>query len=179
MSGTPLIDIREVRKTYDDGPAALDALTLTVRAGEALAVLGPSGSGKSTLLNMVAGLDRPTEGSVTVDGVRVDRLSETGSARYRRERIGMVFQFFNLLDDLTVLDNVLLPSQLVGAGRSQARSRASAMVAPVAVTSSTRPPAVTSRPASSMATPAQNTVAPARSASGTPVMTSPVRGRAG
>jgi putative ABC transport system ATP-binding protein len=125
---TPLIDIREVRKTYDDGPAALDALSLTVRPGEALAVLGPSGSGKSTLLNMVAGLDRPTGGSVTVDGVRVDRLSETASARYRRERIGMVFQFFNLLDDLTVLDNVLLPAQLVGAGRAQARSRAAELL---------------------------------------------------
>ncbi|NJP43183.1 ABC transporter ATP-binding protein [Actinacidiphila epipremni] len=125
----PLIDIRGVRKTYDDGHAALDGLTLTVGAGEALAVLGPSGSGKSTLLNLIAGLDRPTEGSVTVDGVRVDRLGETGSARYRRERIGMVFQFFNLLDDLTVTDNVLLPSQLVGAGRAQARARARARAA--------------------------------------------------
>ncbi|MEU6849341.1 ABC transporter ATP-binding protein [Actinacidiphila alni] len=125
---TPLIDIHEVRKSYDDGPPALDALNLTVRAGEALAVLGPSGSGKSTLLNMVAGLDRPTGGSVTVDGVRVDTLSETASARYRRQRIGMVFQFFNLLDDLTVLDNVLLPSQLVGAGRAQARARAAELL---------------------------------------------------
>ena len=125
---TPLIDVHEVRKTYDDGPAALDALSLTVRPGEALAVLGPSGSGKSTLLNMVAGLDRPTAGSVTVDGVRVDRLSETASARYRRERIGMVFQFFNLLDDLTVLDNVLLPAQLVGSGRAQAGDRAAELL---------------------------------------------------
>ncbi|MFI0941253.1 ABC transporter ATP-binding protein [Streptomyces sp. NPDC021020] len=128
MSSAPLIDIREVRKSYGDGPAALDGLDLAVRAGEALAVLGPSGSGKSTLLNMVAGLDRPTEGSVTVDGVRVDTLSETGSARYRRERIGMVFQFFNLLDDLTVLDNVLLPSQLVGAGRASAHARAAELL---------------------------------------------------
>jgi putative ABC transport system ATP-binding protein len=127
-STTTVIDIREARKTYDDGPAALDGLSLTVRAGEALAVLGPSGSGKSTLLNLIAGLDRPTDGSVTVDGVRVDRLSETGSARFRRERIGMVFQFFNLLDDLTVTDNVLLPSQLVGGGRAQARARAAELL---------------------------------------------------
>jgi putative ABC transport system ATP-binding protein len=127
-SPTPIIDIHEVRKSYGDGPAALAGLSLTVRAGEALAVLGPSGSGKSTLLNLIAGLDRPTAGSVTVDGVRVDELGETGSARFRRERIGMVFQFFNLLDDLTVTDNVLLPSQLVGAGRTQARARAAELL---------------------------------------------------
>jgi putative ABC transport system ATP-binding protein len=87
-------------------------------------VLGPSGSGKSTLLNMVAGLDRPSIGTVTVDGVRVDRLSEAASALYRRRRIGIVFQFFNLLDDLTVLDNVLLPAQLAGMPRRRARVRA-------------------------------------------------------
>ena len=127
-SSTPIIDIREVRKSYDDGPAALAGLSLTVRAGEALAVLGPSGSGKSTLLNLIAGLDRPTDGSVTVDGVRIDQLNESASARYRRERIGMVFQFFNLLDDLTVTDNILLPAQLVGAGRAQARARAAELL---------------------------------------------------
>jgi putative ABC transport system ATP-binding protein len=120
----PIIEISEVRKTYDDGPPALAGVSLTVRAGEAVAVLGPSGSGKSTLLNMIAGLDRPTDGGVTVDGVRVDRLGEAASARFRRERIGMVFQFFNLLDDLTVLDNVLLPAQLTGTGRARARARA-------------------------------------------------------
>jgi putative ABC transport system ATP-binding protein len=128
MSSTPIIEVREVRKTYDDGPAALAGLSLTVAAGEALAVLGPSGSGKSTLLNMVAGLDRPTDGSVTVDGVRVDRLSESAAARYRRERIGMVFQFFNLLDDLTVADNVRLPAQLLGTGRAQGRERAAELL---------------------------------------------------
>jgi putative ABC transport system ATP-binding protein len=125
---TPIIEIRDARKQYDDGPPALAGLTLTVRAGEALAVLGPSGSGKSTLLNLIAGLDRPTEGTVTVDGVRVDRLSETASARYRRERIGMVFQFFNLLDDLTVTDNVLLPAQLTGMARAKARRRAAELL---------------------------------------------------
>jgi putative ABC transport system ATP-binding protein len=124
----PIIEIREVSKRYDDGPAALDGLSLAVRAGEALAVLGPSGSGKSTLLNLIAGLDRPTEGGVTVAGVRVDRLGETGSARYRRAKIGMVFQFFNLLDDLTVLDNVLLPAQLLGLGRAEARGRAAELL---------------------------------------------------
>ncbi|MFI1095811.1 ABC transporter ATP-binding protein [Streptomyces sp. NPDC020917] len=124
----PIIEIRDVSKRYDDGPAALAGLSLTVAKGEALAVLGPSGSGKSTLLNMIAGLDRPTEGSVTVADARVDRMSETASARFRRERIGMVFQFFNLLDDLTVLDNVLIPAQLSGAGRAEARDRAAELL---------------------------------------------------
>jgi len=120
----PLIQLRDVTKRYDERRPALAGLTLDIRAGEALAVLGPSGSGKSTLLNLIAGLDRPSEGTVTVDGVRVDGLGEAASARYRRARIGIVFQFFNLLDDLTVLDNVLLPAQLAGTGRAAARRRA-------------------------------------------------------
>ncbi len=125
----PVIDIREVRRTYGgEGPPALDGVSLRVRAGEAVSVIGPSGSGKSTLLNLIAGLDRPSSGSVTVDGVRVDRLGEAGAARYRRAKVGMVFQFFNLLDDLTVVDNVLLPAQLAGLGRAEARRRAASLL---------------------------------------------------
>ncbi|MGW1171170.1 ABC transporter ATP-binding protein [Streptomyces sp. NPDC001153] len=120
----PIIEIRDASKKYDGGPPALAGLDLVVNAGEALAVLGPSGSGKSTLLNLIAGLDRPSEGTVTVDGLRLDGLGETELAKYRRERIGMVFQFFNLLDDLTVADNVLLPAQLAGRPRALARHRA-------------------------------------------------------
>ncbi|WP_406197154.1 ABC transporter ATP-binding protein [Kitasatospora sp. NBC_01560] len=101
---------------------------LEVRAGEALAVLGRSGSGKSTLLNLIAGLDRPTSGSVTVDGVAVHELGEAALAEYRRARIGMVFQFFNLLDDLSVEDNVLLPAQLAGMRRERAGARAAELL---------------------------------------------------
>jgi putative ABC transport system ATP-binding protein len=119
-----LIQIRDVSKKYEGERPALAEVNLDVRAGEALAVLGRSGSGKSTLLNMIAGLDKPSQGSVTVDGLRVDEMTESASAKYRRERIGMVFQFFNLLDDLTVEDNVLLPAQLAGMAHRQARRRA-------------------------------------------------------
>jgi putative ABC transport system ATP-binding protein len=125
-----LIRINDVTKRYaDDGQPAVDGVSLQVAEGEAVAVMGPSGSGKSTLLNLIAGLDRPTSGTVTVAGQRIDRLSETGLARFRRQRIGMIFQFFNLLEDLTVLDNVLLPAQLAGLPKRQARARATELLA--------------------------------------------------
>jgi putative ABC transport system ATP-binding protein len=133
----PIIDLRDVSKTYG-GQQSLAGLSLAVAPGEALAVLGPSGSGKSTLLNLIAGMDRPTEGSVTVDGVRVDQLGEAASARFRRERIGMVFQFFNLLDDLTVTDNVLLPAQLAGIPRGEAAARAAELLTSLGLDRHTR-----------------------------------------
>ena len=128
-----MIELREVSRRYDEGPPALQDVSLKIVAGEAVAILGPSGSGKSTLLNLVAGLDRPSTGTVTVDGVRVDELGEAGSARYRREKIGMVFQFFNLLDDLTVADNVMLPAQLAGMARSTAQRRATELLGTLGV----------------------------------------------
>ncbi len=125
---SPIIQIAGAAKNYGDGPPALAGLSLEVREGEALAVLGPSGSGKSTLLNLLAGLDKPTSGTVTVAGLRVDTMNEAESARYRRDQIGIVFQFFNLLDDLTVTDNVILPAQLAGMPRGRALSRAAELL---------------------------------------------------
>jgi putative ABC transport system ATP-binding protein len=126
----PLIQLSDVTKRYeDDGQPALTGVRLDIAAGEAVAVMGPSGSGKSTLLNLIAGLDRPSSGTVTVAGQRIDRLSETALARFRRQQVGMIFQFFNLLDDLTVADNVLLPAQLAGLSRRQARARVAELLA--------------------------------------------------
>jgi putative ABC transport system ATP-binding protein len=125
-----LVQINDVTKRYDGLEApAVDGISVEVAPGEAVAVMGPSGSGKSTLLNLIAGLDRPTSGAITVAGRRIDRLSETGMARCRRGQIGMIFQFFNLLDDLTVADNVMLPAQLAGTPRARARARAGELLA--------------------------------------------------
>ena len=125
-----LVQLTDVSKRYDgDGSPAVVHVSMEVARGESVAIMGPSGSGKSTLLNLIAGLDRPTGGAVTVGGQRVDTLSETGAARYRRRQVGMIFQFFNLLDDMTVVDNVLLPAQLAGVPAAQARARAAELLA--------------------------------------------------
>jgi putative ABC transport system ATP-binding protein len=123
-----VVELTSVTRRFEADPPALDAVTLTIAQGEVVAVLGPSGSGKSTLLNLVAGLDRPTSGTVTVAGARIDKLGEARSARFRRERIGLVFQFFHLLDELTVLENTALPARLAGVSRRTALSRAETLV---------------------------------------------------
>jgi len=123
-SNSLVIRLDGVTKTYQPGaPPAVADVSLGVAAGEVAAVMGPSGSGKSTLLNLIAGLDRPTAGTVTVAGRQIDALGEGALARFRARHVGIIFQFFNLLDDLTVEDNVLLPAQLAGASRRRARAR--------------------------------------------------------
>jgi putative ABC transport system ATP-binding protein len=122
---TDVLRLTAVTKRYErEGPVAVDGVTLRVGAAEAVAVTGPSGSGKSTVLSLVAGLDRPTGGTVEVAGQNLGRLSETALARFRRAQIGIIFQFFHLLDDLTVRDNVLLPARLAGERSGVARIRA-------------------------------------------------------
>ncbi|MBB4697450.1 ABC transporter ATP-binding protein [Paractinoplanes abujensis] len=114
---TPMVAIKELRREYDAGPGpvtALDGVTVDLAAGTFTAVMGPSGSGKSTLLHCVAGLDRPTSGEVTIEGVRLGELDETGLTVLRRERIGFVFQAFNLISSLTAAQNVALPVRLAG-----------------------------------------------------------------
>jgi putative ABC transport system ATP-binding protein len=118
-----LIRLTDVTKSYQGGiTGALNGMSLTVEKGEFTAIMGPSGSGKSTMLNLVAGLDRPTSGTVTVGGTDLSKLGEAGLARFRRDQIGFVFQFFYLLPNLTALENVLIPAQLSGSvvpGRAQ------------------------------------------------------------
>jgi putative ABC transport system ATP-binding protein len=115
-----LVQLSDVSKQYD-GTNAVSRVSMAVAPGESVAVMGPSGSGKSTLLNLIAGLDRPTSGTVRVGDERVDKLSETRLARFRRRQVGMVFQFFNLLDDMTVADNIALPAQLAADRGAKAR----------------------------------------------------------
>jgi putative ABC transport system ATP-binding protein len=102
----------------------LDDVTLDVERGDAVAVIGPSGSGKSTLLGLIAGLDTPTEGTITVGAVEVTRLSESALARFRRETIGYVFQSYHLIPTLTAAENVAVPLELAGERRVAARARA-------------------------------------------------------
>jgi putative ABC transport system ATP-binding protein len=121
-----LVELNEVSKTYNGGRrvAALDRVSIGIPTGQVTAIMGPSGSGKSTLLNVIGGLDRATSGTVLVDGADLGRLSEAALARFRRDRIGIVFQFFNLLNNLSALDNVLIPAQLAGIKVGESRRRA-------------------------------------------------------
>jgi putative ABC transport system ATP-binding protein len=122
-----VIEARGVRKTYESEGTpvrALRGLDMTMDEGEFIAVMGPSGCGKSTLLNLVAGLDAPTEGEIIVAGESLTDKDENELARMRRRHIGIVFQFFNLLEGMSVLENVTLPAVIAGTKRRQAESRA-------------------------------------------------------
>jgi len=108
---------------------ALDAVSLTIPRGEMVSIIGPSGSGKSTLLNLVGGLDRPTSGQVSIDGERLSDLSDDALTRVRRDKIGFIFQFFNLLPTLSCLENVGLPLHLRGWPRQKVDDRARELLA--------------------------------------------------
>ena len=123
----PALAVRGVRKTFEAENApvrALRGVTLTLEPGEFVALMGPSGCGKSTLLNLVAGLETPDEGEIEVGGEPVTGRTEDELARMRRHHIGLVFQFFNLLEGMTVLENVALPAIIAGRKRKMAETRA-------------------------------------------------------
>src|ERR671918_139493 len=108
----PLIELAGVEKVYRTGKVeyrALCGVDLTIEDGDMVAIVGPSGSGKSTIMNMITGIDRPSAGTVTVDGRRIDRMSEEELAIWRGRRVGVVFQFFQLLPTLSALENAMLP----------------------------------------------------------------------
>src|SRR3954466_3004232 len=128
---TDVCTVRAVRKTFEADLApvrALRGVDLDIAAGEFVAIMGPSGCGKSTLLNLVAGLDVADEGEITIAGEAVTGRNEDELARMRRRHIGIVFQFFNLLESMTVLENVVLPAVIAGTKRKPAETRARDML---------------------------------------------------
>ncbi|MCB9832488.1 MAG: ABC transporter ATP-binding protein [Planctomycetes bacterium] len=129
-----VISLRGLCKSYEEGGrrrTILEEVDLDVAPGELVALLGRSGSGKSTLLNLVGGMDRPDRGSIVAAGRDLVRLDEAALATYRRERVGFVFQFFNLIPTLTVLENVRLKAELVGLPVAEQNERARALLAEV------------------------------------------------
>src|SRR5581483_5347869 len=113
----PVVIATDLTRRYGTGEAAVDALrgvSLAVKEGELVAVMGPSGSGKSTLMHILAGLDKPTSGEVSIGGEQITGMDDTDLTKLRRRRIGFVFQFFNLLPMLTAEENVLLPLSIAG-----------------------------------------------------------------
>jgi putative ABC transport system ATP-binding protein len=126
---TPIIRIRSLAKAYLRGEQVIPVLTdinLDVLPGEFVSLMGPSGSGKSTLLNLIAGIDKPSGGSIEVDGVDIARLSEGELADWRAAHVGFIFQFYNLMPVLTAYENVELPLLLTGLSRSERREHVEA-----------------------------------------------------
>jgi len=122
-------DLVKIYKTGKVEVVALRGLYLTVEEGEIRAIVGPSGSGKTTLLNIIGGVDRPSAGKVIVDGIDLTTLTDAQLVEYRRKRVGFVFQFFNLVPNLTALENVELPMAIAGVPRSQRHKRAMELLA--------------------------------------------------
>jgi putative ABC transport system ATP-binding protein len=117
MGSSPIVSSRDLRRRYGEGDAAVDALrgvTIDFAPGRFTAIMGPSGSGKSTLMNILAGLDRPTSGTVALDGTEITDLDDGKLTQLRRDKLGFVFQFFNLLPVLTAEENIVLPLSIAG-----------------------------------------------------------------
>jgi putative ABC transport system ATP-binding protein len=127
----PMVVLKNLSKVYKMGEAevhALRSVDLEINRSEYMAILGPSGSGKSTLLNMIGGLDRPTAGLVFVDDENLGRLKESRLARFRAEKVGFVFQFFNLIPTFTVFENIMVPSEILGLRREETKKRAESII---------------------------------------------------
>jgi len=120
-----VIELSQVSKRFDGKRVvtALDSVDLTIQKGELVSLVGPSGSGKSTLLNLIGGLDTPSSGTIRIDGEQLSGLSDDGLTRVRRDKIGFIFQFFNLLPTLSCIENVALPLHLRGWNRKKAEER--------------------------------------------------------
>ncbi len=122
-----MIEVKNVVKVYRRGAnevTALAGVTLSVPKGQFLSVMGSSGSGKSTLLNLLGALDVPTSGSITIDGKEISRLPDNDLSKFRRDRLGFIFQFFNLLPTLTAMENVVMPALLAGKSRDEMEPKA-------------------------------------------------------
>ncbi|TDW77981.1 putative ABC transport system ATP-binding protein [Kribbella pratensis] len=122
VTTSEVVEARELVRVYGEGDTAVQALRgvdVQIEAGQLTAVMGPSGSGKSTLMHILAGLDRPTSGSVLIDGTEITTLGDDALTKLRRRHIGFIFQFFNLLPMLSARDNILLPLTIAGAKPDQ------------------------------------------------------------
>lgn len=129
----PIVEVKNLTMTYETGVTALRGVNLTIDQGEFAAIMGPSGCGKSTLLNLIAGLEHPTSGEIWIGGERIDRLNERQLALLRRRRIGFVFQFFNLIPTLSVIENVELPLRLVNRPGRAIQRRAENLLADLGI----------------------------------------------
>ncbi len=138
MNPPLIVQVRDLHKTYNEGDLAIrifDGVNLDIREGEFFALLGASGSGKSTLLNLLGGIDKPDRGRIVIEGADITALNDRQQTLYRRDHIGIIFQFFNLIPTLTVLENITLPKELGGSRLEATEARARALLEQVGLAS--------------------------------------------